>query len=184
MNNRSRTGIITGILILNVAGTVIHHTSEHPAALAAVNRRNTGRVLAGSSAVGTDEKRSNPTKTPVAHPDGAQAADGFFAVKKPAQSSPEVTKAGQRDSAQPGGPHKVTIDPMASWKETPPWPEGPHLLVDVETSGKRYVNLRPNDKGLMPRLNVNSNENLSISLSLPDSDPSSCRTVVDSRMKR
>lgn len=173
MKHRSWAGIITGILILIIAGNVIYHTLQQPVAPEAVIRRNASGVFTSSSVSAAENKMSDPSGTAVVKPDATQAATGSHAAAETAHSGPEVTKAGQRDATHPVGPHKVTIDPMASWHESPPWPEGPHLLADVETSGKRYVNLRPNDKGLMPRLNVNSNEHLAISLSLPDSDPGS-----------
>ncbi len=66
---------------------------------------------------------------------------------------------------------RITIDPMAAWKDLPAWPEGPQLFAEVETTGKRYVNLRPNEIGLLPRLYVAASESLKITLSLPESDP-------------
>jgi hypothetical protein len=60
---------------------------------------------------------------------------------------------------------------MASWNELPAWPEGPRLLAEVETSSKRYVNLRPNDIGLLPQLNVEPVEMLDITLQMPESTP-------------
>ena len=60
---------------------------------------------------------------------------------------------------------------MASWQETPPWPEGPRLMADVETSSTQYINLRPNGMGVMPRLNVEPGEVLQVNLSLPEASP-------------
>jgi len=69
------------------------------------------------------------------------------------------------------GVRKSVIDPLAAWKDQPSWPEGPRLFAAVETTGKRYVNLRANEIGLLPRLNVTAGELLKITLALPESDP-------------
>ncbi len=81
---------------------------------------------------------------------------------------PDVTMSSNRSRTDPGQKRLSVIDPMASWDESPAWPEGPRLFAEVETSGKRYVNLRPNDIGLLPQLNVNPKEILKITLQMPE----------------
>ena len=66
---------------------------------------------------------------------------------------------------------KPVKDILASWDAQPPWPEGPRLMVDVESADTRYVNLRPNEQGVMPRLDVGASETLQVKLSMPDSPP-------------
>lgn len=44
-------------------------------------------------------------------------------------------------------------------------------MVDVESSDTRYVNLRPNEQGIMPRLHVKALETLQVTLSMPESNP-------------
>ena len=179
MKQSNRTGITTGIVILVIAGGVTYHTMRRPTVPDDVKVGNAGGRLAGSLSGASVERPSHSTGTAITEsdaatePDAAQTARKTPPAEEPSNSGPQLTKAGQRDATPAGGPRKIVIDPLAAWKETPPWPEGPHLLADVETSGKHYVNLRPNDKGLMPRLNVSANETLSINLSLPDSDPGS-----------
>lgn len=66
---------------------------------------------------------------------------------------------------------KPIKDILASWEIQSPWPEGPRLMVDVESSDTRYVNLRPNEQGIMPRLHVKALETLQVTLSMPESNP-------------
>jgi hypothetical protein len=82
-----------------------------------------------------------------------------------------MAKLSPRQGATPRDGNKRVIDPMASWTESPPWPEGPKLTADVETSTARYINLRPNEMGLMPSLNVKPEDKIEVSLSLPESKP-------------
>jgi hypothetical protein len=90
----------------------------------------------------------------------------------PAAEGPAKTRSSRREGVvTSSGKHKTLVDPMASWNETPPWPEGPRLMADVETSATKYVNLRPNEMGVMPSLNVKPEEVLDISLSVPESSP-------------
>ena len=106
---------------------------------------------------------SGVSGTPAAPADASADASG----------GPAVTRANRnRDAAlTPSGGRKSVIDPMAAWKDQPAWPDGPRLFAEVETTGKRYVNLRPNEIGLLPRLNVAAGELLKITLALPESDP-------------
>ncbi len=60
---------------------------------------------------------------------------------------------------------------MASWSDQPPWPEGPRLYAEVETSSKKYINLRPDDYVVMPRIQTAPGELLEIKITLPESEP-------------
>lgn len=60
---------------------------------------------------------------------------------------------------------------MASWSDQPPWPEGPRLYAEVETSSKKYINLRPDDYGALPRIHTDPGELLEIKITLPESEP-------------
>lgn len=66
---------------------------------------------------------------------------------------------------------KPVKDILASWESQPGWPEGPRLLMDVESAETRYVNLRPNEIGIMPTINTGANETLSATVHLPESTP-------------
>lgn len=83
-------------------------------------------------------------------------------------AKPDTTKVADREKTMTTRKRLSVIDPMASWSEQPPWPEGPRLFAEVETRGKKYVNLRPNDVGLMPQINVAPREPLQITLQLPE----------------
>lgn len=57
---------------------------------------------------------------------------------------------------------------MASWEDLPPWPEGPRLYAEVETSSKKYINLRPDDYGSLPRIRTSPGELLEIKIIIPE----------------
>jgi hypothetical protein len=119
--------------------------------------------------------------TPNSRATGPTSQSGSPLEDQPAQT------AGGKDRSAPDAPRTSTrprrpadskrsgrisvVDLMASWRETPPWPEGPRLYAEVETSSKRYVNLRPNGMGIMPMLNAKPKETLSVRLTLPENQP-------------
>jgi hypothetical protein len=120
------------------------------------------------------DRDSLSAEMPAVLPEGAPPAG-----EKPAQAAasevregPSVTRANRRDTAvSPDGVRKVVVDPIASWDDQPPWPEGPKLFAEVETSTRRYVNLRPDDVGEMPRVRAKSGEKLEIKISIPEGEP-------------
>lgn len=60
---------------------------------------------------------------------------------------------------------------MASWENLPPWPEGPRLFAEVETSTRRYVNLRPDDIGELPRIHAAAEERIELRVNFPEGEP-------------
>jgi len=34
--------------------------------------------------------------------------------------------------------------------ETSPWPDGPKMYAEIATEAKRFLNMRPNSRGIMP----------------------------------
>lgn len=86
-------------------------------------------------------------------------------------STDSAASTARRGASRRRGVRKSVVDPMASWNEMPAWPEGPRIWVEVETTGKRYVNLRPNDGGVLPQLQVEAGEMLDIILRMPESSP-------------
>lgn len=97
------------------------------------------------------------------------------AIKQAGPSSPEdadpaVTRAKRlREAlARRSGTTKAVSDPMASWEDLPPWPEGPRLYAEVETSSKKYINLRPDDYGSLPRIRTSPGELLEIKIIIPE----------------
>lgn len=119
-------------------------------------RNDTARDVATTPSSSTNE--SSPAE-PAETQDDSPSSDSGIAKLSPRQAS--TVREG----------NKRVIDPMASWTESPPWPEGPKLTADVETSTARYINLRPNEMGLMPSLNVKPEDEIEVSLSLPESKP-------------
>lgn len=128
---------------------------------------------------------SHETSTTLNSNSQTQVGTGFGNVENPVQSGsdsqaagvssiersakPDATKAAVREKSMTSRKRLSVIDPMASWSEQPPWPEGPRLFAEVETRGKKYINLRPNDVGLMPQINVAPSEALQITLQVPES---------------
>lgn len=60
---------------------------------------------------------------------------------------------------------------MATWENIPPWPEGPQLFAEAETSSRRYVNLRPDDAGDLPRIYADAEERIELRVKFPDGEP-------------
>ena len=119
-------------------------------------RHDTTRDVDRTHSSSTSESSSTE---PAGKQDDAPPSDAGMAKLSPRQGA--TTRDG----------NKSVIDPTASWQETPPWPEGPKLYAEVETGNRRYINLRPNDIGLLPKLSVRAQEVLDISLQLPDATP-------------
>ena len=114
-----------------------------------------------SSATGSE---ASPAKNPI--PNAASSEHGTADA-----GGPEKTRASDRDAiVTPSGVRKSVVDPMASWADLPPWPEGPRLYAEVETSSKRYINLRPDDFGVLPRISTNPGERLDIKITIPEAE--------------
>lgn len=89
-----------------------------------------------------------------------------------ASEAPEARAARRREAlANRSRSPKSVVDLMASWADQPPWPEGPRLYAEVETSSKKYINLRPDDYGVLPRIRTGPGELLEIKITLPESEP-------------
>lgn len=119
---------------------------------------------------------TSPNKSIAANAQGSTAAATPSTPAVAAGNSEESTtpapKPNTSSSRRPIPTEKKPVkDILASWDAQPPWPEGPRLMVDVESADTRYVNLRPNEQGIMPRLNVGASETLQVKLSMPDSPP-------------
>ena len=85
---------------------------------------------------------------------------------------PTDTRASHRDTVTNSkGERKKVIDPIASWAHPPAWPEGARLYAEVETSSRKYVNLRPDDIGEMPRILANAEERIELKISIPEGTP-------------
>lgn len=124
------------------------------------------------------ENRQSPDQGPLEAVDSEKrkGGDGISASDSPSPQKvradevalSSVTKPVNRNKATSSHKRLSVIDPMASWSEAPAWPEGPRLYAEVQTDGKKYVNLRPNDMGLLPQLTVNPKENLEVTLQMPE----------------
>jgi hypothetical protein len=105
---------------------------------------------------------------------GADSSDSA-APSKPSLGSEETAEARatrRREAlANRSRTPKSVVDLMASWSDQPPWPEGPRLYAEVETSSKKYINLRPDDYGVMPRIHTGPGELLEIKITFPESEP-------------
>jgi hypothetical protein len=120
------------------------------------------RGEAGSSSAGSGSEvgtvRGSSVKAPV------DAANGRGA-------GGETTRR-ERDAASGGRAAGLRVkDIMASSRENPAWPAGPKVYAEIETSGTRFVNLRPNDAAMLPTLDVAANERLAVRLSFPEGTP-------------
>lgn len=85
---------------------------------------------------------------------------------------PTDTRANHRDTVTNSkGERKKVIDPIASWNNPPAWPEGARLFAEVETNSRKYVNLRPDDIGEMPRILADAEERIELKISIPEGTP-------------
>ncbi len=111
-------------------------------------------------------------------PDGSSPAPAA-APEKPGEAAasadeegPAVTRASRRrETVSSDGVRRSVIDPMASWSELPAWPEGPRLFAEADTASRRYVNLRPDDVGELPRIRAEGAERIELRVIFPEGVP-------------
>lgn len=164
--SRRNLGISLGVLLV---AAVIYFANRSPHQDAASqladapktvsSARSEGITNGGEVAPGSDS-RPAPAASDSKNP--PQDSDSDTTLSRAAKNRTTMTASGVR---------KQLIDPMASWSEQPAWPEGPRLYAEVETSGKRYVNLRPDDVGELPRIQTDAEEKINITISIPEGDP-------------
>ena len=147
--------VLAGILILGVG------------AFLAYQRAQQGSQGSDRQGHGSDGATQEGGVGPLASGSSTEPSDANDAGRKTSGAAEGASTRRERRTGASSA-RKTVVDPLASWSEVPAWPEGPRLFAEVETSRKRYVNLRPNDLGLMPRLEVEANEPLKISLTLPE----------------
>lgn len=158
------------VLVLLLAAAAVFWKTTHPAPQA------DPQTAAGE---GDTRSRDVPrSESPAFLPDGsAPASSPTFA--KPAESSasaemegPTATRASRRrEAVSPDGIRRTVVDPMASWAELPAWPEGPRLFAEVDTGTRRYVNLRPDDVGELPRIRAKAKERIELRVNFPEGEP-------------
>ncbi len=158
-NSSLRLWIAGGVLLI-IAALVLWWPKQASRTASQNTAADTPTTAAGSRA-------SSPASvTPT-----SQNATNAPAVKSAEPEGPTVTRSSLRETVvTASGVRKALVDPMASWTELPPWPEGPQLYADVETPSTRYVNLRPDDIGEMPRINAEAGEKLELKVSIPTAD--------------
>jgi len=110
--------------------------------------------------------RSDPAASPLPDATASQA------------ESPLKTKAGDRATLAGSTRPRTTVDLTPSPETASPWPDGPRLHAEVTGDTRRYTNLRPNNIGVMPRLQVAAGEILAVKLQLPENSPGD-RIYVD-----
>lgn len=116
----------------------------------------------------------SPSETAEQSTSSADHSNDSSATDRQSNNStgPEKTRASRRDEVvDAAGKRKTQIDPMASWTDQPAWPEGPKMYAEVETSSRRYINLRPDDIGEMPRVRAEAEERLELKLTFPEGEP-------------
>jgi hypothetical protein len=114
-----------------------------------------------------------PSTPENATADAAASPQPDASAQEPATTAgPEKTRATRRDEiVTASGKRKTQLDPMASWSDLPPWPEGPRLFAEVETSSRRYINLRPDDIGELPRVMADAEERIELRVNFPEGEP-------------
>lgn len=126
--------------------------------------------VAGDLKDGASGGQGNPDGGRDGNPPADKAADGL--TDSPGDATRPSAKATRRETAtSPDGVRRTVVDPMASWPEQPAWPEGLRLFAEVDTATRRYVNLRPDTVGEMPRIRADATEQIVIRISIPEADP-------------
>lgn len=149
--------VIAVLVVVSKEGFLAKDTAANtPSAQQPYNKRssNTGSVSENSTVPNADEikPRANNTTENTARPTD--------------------TRASHRDTVTNAkGERKKVIDPIASWDNPPPWPEGGRLYAEVETSERKYVNLRPDEVGEMPRILAKAEEQIELRVNFPDATP-------------
>lgn len=136
-------------------------------------RNPSGPAGGGSAHASADASiagRTNSDTGTSGNAAGATSATPASGTTRGSEAPPaRITRRGTVTS--PDGVRRTLVDPMASWTDPPPWPEGPRLLAEVDTSERRYVNLRPDDAGVMPRIRAGAEERLELRINLPEGEP-------------
>ena len=163
--SQRRLWIASGLLVIVTAGLTFWW-QERPERR--VSKNGAGEMTAQTARqTSSSPPQELPGKTAVAENVSEKSQE-----KSPIPAGPATTRARQRDAVvTPFGVRKSVVDLMASWTDLPPWPEGPRLYAEVETTSKKYINLRPDDYGALPRILTNPGERLEIKITIPDAEP-------------
>jgi hypothetical protein len=161
-----RTRSIAFVLLLLGGILVIWNVNRGPVGPDGARSGPTG---VGREAVASDGQ-SKPAGGSGESTPADKAADGL--PDSAGDASLPSSKATRRETvASPDGVRRTVVDPMASWPELPAWPEGLRLFAEVDTATRRYVNLRPDTVGEMPRIRAEATEQIAIRISIPEADP-------------
>lgn len=164
-----KTRTLAVLFLLLIAAMVTWKIFRSESGADAVSQAAAGDGRGKNPAPGSDGGESD---LPGAKPTAPSSRDDAPQAGEPRPNDPAVTRSSRRNTVvSPDGVRRTVIDPMASWENTPPWPEGPKLYAQVETSTRRYVNLRPDDVGDMPRVYAEAEERIELSVSFPDGEP-------------
>lgn len=134
----------------------------------------------GVSQAGTEDARGKRHGVAVDMPaaadgnpgDASRSDDNASEGGRPDPSVQSAARSTRRGTElSPSGGRLAVIDPMASWQDIPPWPEGPRLFAEVETGSRRYVNLRPDDAGEMPQIRAEAEERIELRVNFPEGEP-------------
>lgn len=112
----------------------------------------------------------NPEGTPSAGNSSENAAPPASPSKDKVTEGPNKTK--RADRSAPIDRSKLhVVDMEKSAQEIPQWPDGPKVYAEVATESKRLINLRPNSVGIMPTVNIGTEESVALKLSFPENEP-------------
>jgi hypothetical protein len=164
---RRNLAIALGVLLL---AAVIYLTTRPPQEESTIPAAGSPKATSNTRAQGLTSTVDATTST-GANPSPSGPASQTKSQDTTGDEIALARTATNRNTTTASGVRKQLIDPMASWTEQPAWPEGPRMFAEVETAGKRYVNLRPDDVGEMPRIQIAAQEQINITISVPDGDP-------------
>ncbi len=155
----SRTVRMLAVIITLTAGSLIYWSLRVPEAGKQQSAQAANPSISGAE--GASQETAGITSAP--------GSIGKPGSPSPEADAPAVVKTKRADrGVMPDRSKLPVVDLMKSSSETPAWPDGPQMFAEVSSETKRFINLRPNNVGIMPTVNIGTEESVAIRLDFPE----------------
>lgn len=169
--SRINSWIVAGIACLGAAGVFVMWNKDGNRTHSP-NQTNVDHPAPAGSQISGNPIDGLSTENPTVSASGTSSSGNTATANTPHSEGPTVTRATRLDTViTPSGERKQLVDPMATSQNLPPWPEGPRLFAEVETSARKYVNLRPDNVGELPRVLASAEERIELRINFPEGNP-------------
>ncbi len=158
VKNKTRLISIAAILCLLGLATLLLFRQQEPDSPKGTSdkARESGKHSANFAQTRSGRDGAKESGSPTsARPDAANEAPAR--TKRTDRAKPDFSIA-----------NKTTVDMSPPAEEETPWPAGPRLYAEAISANKRFLNIRPNNLGMMPRLRVGPREAMQVTLTLPE----------------